>query len=96
MNGTLSIVLGALDLTFDLSWTVASDALSGLKEYWLVFGTAGFPACTATGPARIYTGTGQTFSHEGLTFGRTYYYRVCAVDNVGNVSTGATAWMKMP
>ena len=96
VNGTVSIAMGEVDLTFDLSWTAFDDGSgSGVKEYWLVVGTLGFPACTATGPARIYTGTGTTYKHEGLAFGRTYYYRVCASDNVGNVSTGATASRKM-
>ena len=98
VSGTLSIAVGEVDLTFDLSWTEFSDGPSGSgvkMEYWLVFGTSGAPACTVTGPARIYTGTNATYKHEGLTFGRTYSYRVCAQDNVGNVSTGATASRKM-
>ena len=95
VKGTLTITGVNAQLKFDLSWDGFSDALSGLKEYWLVFGNAGYLACTATGPARIYTGTGTEFSHEGLTLGKTYYYRLCASDNVGNVSTGATAWKKV-
>ena len=34
------------------------------------------------------------FHHTGLTAGKTYYYRVCATDNAGNTTTGATASMK--
>jgi hypothetical protein len=93
VNGMVSVVMGEVDLTFDISWTEFNDGGgSGLQEdYWLVVGTSGYPACTATGPARIYTGQIPTFRHQGLTFGKTYYYRVCASDNVGNLSTGATA-----
>jgi hypothetical protein len=92
----LSIAMGEYDLTFDLSWEDANDGGgSGVKEYWLVYGTAGYPACTAAGPARIYTGPNTPRTHEGLVFGKTYYYRVCAVDNLGNVSVGVTASKKM-
>jgi len=92
VNGTLTIKPGLANTTFELSWAGFSDALSGLKDYKLVVGTAGYPACITAG---IYTGTGTTFSHEGRTLGLTYYYRVCASDNVGNVSTGATASKKV-
>ena len=92
VNGTLTIAGVNAQLKFDLSWEKFSDALSGLKNYKLVVGTAGYPACTATA---LYAGTETTFSHEGLTLGKTYYYRVCAVDNAGNVSTGATASKKV-
>jgi hypothetical protein len=96
VDGKLSIAMGEYDLTFDLSWGDANDGGgSGVKEYWLVYGTAGYPACTAADPARIYTGLDTMRTHEGLTFGKTYYYRVCAVDWVGNISTGAKASKKM-
>jgi hypothetical protein len=39
----------------------------------------------------VYTGTGTTYAHTGLTNGTRYYYRLCAVDAAGNTSTGATA-----
>ncbi len=92
VDGTLSIAPGLANTTFELSWAGFSDALSGLKDYKLVVGTAGYPACTA---AALSTGTGTSFSHEGRTLGLTYYYRVCATDNVGNVSAGATASKKV-
>lgn len=44
----------------------------------------------------IFAGAETAFKHEGLTPGKTYYYRVCAVDNVGNISTGAKASRKVP
>ncbi|MHB8895043.1 MAG: Lcl domain-containing protein [Candidatus Geothermincolia bacterium] len=95
-NGELAIATRPGDnLRFDLSWTEFPDRASGLKEYWLVFGTAGYPACTAMGPARIPTGTGRSYSHAPLNLGKTYYYRACASDNVGNVSTGAKAAKKV-
>lgn len=95
-NGKLAIASRPEDnLRFDLSWTEFPDRSSGLKEYWLVFGTAGYPACSASGRARISTGTGRTYSHAPLNLGKTYYYRACASDNVGNVSTGAKAAKKV-
>jgi hypothetical protein len=92
VNGILTIAPGAVNTTLDLSWTDFSDALSGLASYKLVFGIAGYPACSA---ASLQSGTGTTFSHEGRTLGKTYYYRVCAIDNVGNISSGATASKKV-
>ena len=32
----------------------------------------------------------NAYGDSGLANGTTYYYRVCAYDNVGNVSTGLT------
>jgi hypothetical protein len=47
-------------------------------------------ADTVLGTA-LYIGTETTFAHTGLVNGTLYTYRVCAVDNAGNTSTGATA-----
>jgi hypothetical protein len=37
----------------------------------------------------LYTGTGTTFTHTGLPGGTVRNYRVCAIDRVGNRSSGA-------
>lgn len=86
-NGTLSITATtAANTTFNLAWTGFGDALSGVTSYKLVSSTAGYPACSST---PLYTGTDTTFAHDNLVMGKTYYYRVCALDNAGNISTGA-------
>ena len=92
VNGTLLISPGAVNTTFDLSWSGFSDAQSGLASYRLVSGTAAYPGC---GAKALYAGPGTSYNHENLIVGKTYYYRVCAVDNAGNISTGATAKLKV-
>lgn len=73
-----------------LTWTAATDTGgSGLARYILV-GARGTstPACTAT---PLYSGTALRYTHSNLTGGTAYSYRVCAVDNAGNRSAGASA-----
>lgn len=54
-----------------------------------MYSTSGTPgSCSSV--TQIYSGTGISYTHNSLTNGTTYYYRVCAYDNAGNVSTGAT------
>ena len=39
----------------------------------------------------LYQGPGTSYTHSGLTDGTTYYYRLCATDNAGNIAAGVTA-----
>jgi hypothetical protein len=48
------------------------------------------PANCSSGTV-IFTGIGTSFTHTGLTGGTTYFYRACALDKAGNISTGASA-----
>jgi hypothetical protein len=75
----------------DLSWTAANDTASGIGviPYKVVFATGATPPADCTG-LDIYQGVGTSLRHSGLTANTEYSYRVCAVDDVGNVSTGAT------
>jgi hypothetical protein len=72
-----------------LDWTSFSDPTSGITSYKLVRG-ATLPAASCTGTA-IFTpaATDTTYTDTGSQ-GINYYYRLCAVDNAGNTSTGAT------
>jgi Protein of unknown function (DUF1566) len=91
VNGTLSIT-PALNEVLNLSWSGFTDTQSGVASYILVAGTTSTPTCSST---PIYTGPDTSFSHTNLTLGKTYYYRVCALDKAGNISTGATASQKV-
>jgi hypothetical protein len=75
----------------NLSWTASTDASSGLAGYKLVVreGTA-YPASTCTTGTVLYTGTARTYAHTGQVAGRKYSYRLCALDNAGNVTVGTT------
>ncbi|MGD0843877.1 MAG: fibronectin type III domain-containing protein, partial [Geobacteraceae bacterium] len=89
LNGTLTpIQLPGNQIQLD--WAGFSDATSGIASYRLVRG-ATLPAASCTG-ATIATpaDTDTTYTDTGTLQGMKYYYRLCALDNVGNVSTGAT------
>ena len=64
------------------------DELSAATPYKLVFATGAVPASCAVG-TELVSGTAMSFTHSGLANGTTYYYRLCAIDAVGNVSGGA-------
>ncbi len=76
-----------------LSWSGFADKGSGLAStnwYKLVFSTGGTPHPSCTKGTQLLLGNATKFTHTGLTNGTTYYYRVCAWDNAGNTSTGAS------
>jgi hypothetical protein len=76
-----------------LNWSGFFDASSGISGYKLVYSTASNPGSCSTGTL-IYSGSGTSYTHTGLTSGATYYYRVCATDNAGNISSGAITTAK--
>jgi hypothetical protein len=80
------------DTQIQLNWNAATDGGSGLEavntyKVVRVAGTTPPADCSAAG---VYTGSALTFTDTGLTNGNDYAYRVCAYDNVGQVSTGLT------
>jgi len=91
-NGTLTATAGNQQVS--LSWSGFADSGSGLatsNTYKLVYMINRFPSDCSEG-TQIYRGPSTSYTHTGLTNGTTYYYRVCAYDAVGNISTGATAY----
>jgi glucose/arabinose dehydrogenase len=91
-NGTLTAT--GQDTQVTLTWSGISDGGSGLSSstpYKLVFRTGSLPSALCTDGTQLLLGSGTGFTHTGLTNGSTYFYRVCALDNAGNTSTGATA-----
>src|SRR5207249_10538479 len=76
-----------------LNWAAFTDAASGLATTtpsYIVYATAAVPASCASG-TQIFLGATASFIHSGLTNGTTYFYRVCATDQAGTTSSGATA-----
>jgi hypothetical protein len=88
INGSVLAIPGISQVS--LSWSGFTDAESGIKNYMLVYDTGGFPVSCSYG-TQIYSGTNKTFIHKGLSNNTTYYYRLCATDNSGNISSGVTA-----
>jgi hypothetical protein len=90
-DGSLTAIAGNAKVT--LNWSAFSDDGSGLAStdpYKLVFSTGGYPAASCTSGSQLYTGSNTSFTHTKLKNGTLYYYRVCALDNAGNISTGVT------
>ncbi len=85
-NGTLTSTVA--DGRVSLNWSGFADAGSGVASYVLVNAATTAPANCSTGTV-LARSSSTSFSHTGLTNGTTYGYRVCAVDNAGNTSTGA-------
>ncbi|MBI3775202.1 MAG: hypothetical protein HY273_06560, partial [Gammaproteobacteria bacterium] len=95
LSDTLPPVDGMLSATPEagqvaLSWSGFSDTGSGIASYKIVSSSVvSLDSCAASVP--IYSGTATSFTDTAVVNGTTYYYRVCAVDNAGNVSAGAVA-----
>ena len=90
-NGTLAGALSGKVAT--LSWGGAKDTGSGLASYKLVSSTARVPSNCTSG-TQLYAGPSTNFTTGVLPTGTTYF-RLCAIDNVVNVSVGATASAKV-
>jgi hypothetical protein len=86
-NGTVTATPGNGQVA--LNWSGFNDAGSGIGGYKIAYAVGSTPSSCSTGTA-IYT-NGTTYLDTGLSNGKTYGYRVCAIDNAGNMSTGATA-----
>lgn len=94
---TVSPIDGTLTATPEdgqvtLNWDGFSDnAGSGLNTYKVVRSKDGYPPEKCISGTQIYLGSATSTTDTGLSNGTPYYYRVCAYDNAGNVSNGATA-----
>ena len=85
VDGKVAVDRG--DGQIGMSFTGFSDANSGIAGYRVVSGATMSPASCAVGTL-LTSGADPGFTHTGLTNGSTYFYRVCAIDVSGRVSTG--------
>jgi hypothetical protein len=90
-NGTLVAKLEGAVAT--LTWSGATDTGSGLASYKLVSSTTSVPSSCSSG-TQLYAGTGSSYTTGALP-NSTTYFRLCAIDKVGNLSTGVTASAKV-
>ncbi len=89
-GGTLTATM--LQTKASLHWSEFSDSQSGIGAYELYYSPVGFP--DRSGGTLIYKGLATQFIQNGLTANRDCYYRLYAIDNVGNVSDGGTLQTK--
>ena len=78
-----------------LSWSGFSDADTEVKSYRLVEATGRRGPRTGCTDTPIYTGTETSFEVTELVPGAKHHWRVCAIDDAGNVSKGATATLEV-
>ena len=90
-NGTLAASLSAGLAT--LVWSGAKDTGSGLASYRLVSMLGSAPRDCASGTL-AYAGASMTYKTAALPVGTTYF-RLCAVDNLTNISAGVTTSVKI-
>lgn len=85
-GGTLKVSLVAGQGTF--TWSGLVDRGAGVGSYKLVYSDKGpVPAGCATGTV-AYVGTGTRAVVRPLVARKTYYARLCATDNIGNMNAG--------
>jgi hypothetical protein len=88
-NGTMAVVAGTGGAA--ASWSGFSDVTSGIASYTLVYQTGTSPTTKCASGTTAWSGTDLAATLSGLTSGTKYFFRLCAKDVAGNVSTGATA-----
>lgn len=79
------VATGTGDSIMSLSWT--SNTESDLNHYNIYRGTSSGFSITPGVTTPTGTATVNSFSDTGLTSSTTYYYKVLAVDNTGNLGT---------
>lgn len=73
----------------NLSWTAATDSQSGVAAYSVRMAFDSAPNDCSSG-TEVYRGADTTYTQTGLVSAQRYGFRVCAIDETGWVSTGAT------
>ena len=87
LNGT-GVVSASGGGSVTLTWSGFSDAQSGLDSYRVAASVVSSPTNCKTASSLVYSGTDTTTTLTGLATGTRVYYRICAVDAVGNFSSG--------
>lgn len=97
-QGSLAATIGMSQT--NLSWSGFAEEAggSGMNRYKLVMSASGYPpsSCAGGTPLTLSGDLALAYTHSGLSSGATYYYRLCAEDKAGNISTGLTASATMP
>ena len=75
----------------NLAWTGYSDADSGVASFIVVRASDATAPANCTTGTTVYAGSTPSTTVSGLTNGTAYGFRLCVVDNAGNVSPGSTS-----
>lgn len=90
-DGSVSAFGGVYGVRVQITVIGFSDAGSGMSRYIIAYSTTGIPSSCSGGSYYKYSYNGHD-NHEISDLMRgIYYFRVCAEDKAGNVSTGVTA-----
>lgn len=79
----------------ELQWGGFSDAVSGVDRYRMVWHKSIYPPSTCSVGGFGYEGPATSFTYLPSGPG-TYSFRVCAIDQAGNMSAGVTAVAVLP
>jgi len=72
-------------------WNNFLENETSVTRYRVVMGNQAIPSsCTSPGSTVIYEGSATSFTYEESKYRSKYFVRVCAIDEVGNISSGAT------
>ena len=86
---------GGAPVTVDLTWTAATDALSGVQGYEVRWTNAGVSSCPAINPANYpntaTVGAVTAYQIAGLTNNQNYCAYLVTIDNAGNRSVNTAA-----
>ncbi len=86
-SGTFTATAGSQSVSF--TWSAQTDGHSGFASYKLVYSqTTLAPPCASGTTA--YAGTDRSHTQSGLLGNTTYAFRLCGIDNAGNVNAGLT------
>lgn len=85
---TITAVTAVSSSRLDITWSVSTDAQSGLGGYRIYSATSSGGTYTLLD---TLSRASLSYSHTGLSASTTRWYRVLAVDAVGNVSAQSTA-----
>lgn len=92
-NVTSLSVVAASTTQIDLSWQNPTEAEFSRVQIRFNQDTGNYPGNVTEG-TEAYSGTGNSFSHTGLSCGSTYYYTVFSIDTDGNSSSGVQGQVK--
>lgn len=88
-----SISSTSMTTSISLTWSNATDSVSGVASYKLVYTKGSFtvPAVTCSSGTVVPITTAGRATISGLSRGTTYRFRLCATDKAGNTASGLVA-----